>query len=168
MNNNVKKYTDKYWQKIYYNLYNYGLKKLDKKEEAEDFACWGLIINMNNRTTTLKSFLLIDYLREHYVGKVKIKEIFEAKKRLCFPLEFNENEHTQFILNFGDNERYHRKIKEYLKYLKPLEQTIVKLYCEDELTYKEIGEIFNVSESRICQKFRLIKRKIKNAPEIYK
>src|SRR5438445_736746 len=34
------------------------------------------------------------------------------------------------------------------------EQTILSLYYQEELTYREIGEVLGVTESRICQILR--------------
>jgi RNA polymerase sigma factor for flagellar operon FliA len=41
------------------------------------------------------------------------------------------------------------------------ERQILALYYEEELTYREIGSILGVSESRICQILRVVLRKLK-------
>ncbi len=44
-----------------------------------------------------------------------------------------------------------RRLVDVLKSLKPREQTILALYYVEELNYREIGEIMELTESRICQ-----------------
>jgi RNA polymerase sigma factor for flagellar operon FliA len=43
------------------------------------------------------------------------------------------------------------QLKEHIKTLKEKEQLVLSLYYEKELTFKEIGEVIGVSESRISQ-----------------
>ncbi len=47
--------------------------------------------------------------------------------------------------------RTKRRLVKVLKTLKPREQTILSLYYVEELNYREIGEILELTESRICQ-----------------
>jgi RNA polymerase sigma factor FliA len=42
------------------------------------------------------------------------------------------------------------------------DQTILSLYYEEELTYREIGEVLGVTESRICQILRSLQKKLRN------
>jgi RNA polymerase sigma factor for flagellar operon FliA len=42
------------------------------------------------------------------------------------------------------------------------EQKILALYYEEELTYREIGSILGVTESRICQILRAVQRKLRD------
>lgn len=42
-------------------------------------------------------------------------------------------------------------IQEYIKNLESKQRTVMSLYYYEELTFKEIGAVLNVSESRICQ-----------------
>jgi len=41
------------------------------------------------------------------------------------------------------------------------ERQILALYYEEELTYREIGSVLGVTESRICQIIRAVQRKLK-------
>jgi RNA polymerase sigma factor for flagellar operon FliA len=45
------------------------------------------------------------------------------------------------------------------------EQQILALYYEEELTYREIGSIIGVTESRICQILRAVQRKLRERLE---
>lgn len=44
-----------------------------------------------------------------------------------------------------------RRLVEVLGSLKPREQTVLSLYYVEDLNYREIGEIMDLTESRICQ-----------------
>ena len=46
---------------------------------------------------------------------------------------------------------YHQQLAESIRLLPEKEQLIMSLYYDDELNFREIGEILDVTESRICQ-----------------
>jgi len=46
---------------------------------------------------------------------------------------------------------YHQQLAESIRLLPEKEQLIMSLYYDDELNFREIGEILEVTESRICQ-----------------
>jgi RNA polymerase sigma factor FliA len=41
------------------------------------------------------------------------------------------------------------------------DQTVLSLYYEEELTYREIGQVLSVTESRICQILRALQKKLR-------
>jgi RNA polymerase sigma factor for flagellar operon FliA len=45
--------------------------------------------------------------------------------------------------------------------LSPRDQTVLSLYYEEELTYREIGQVLSVTESRICQILRGLQKKLR-------
>ena len=45
----------------------------------------------------------------------------------------------------------HARVRELVARLPERERTVLSLYYEEELTYREIGEVLGVTESRICQ-----------------
>jgi RNA polymerase sigma factor for flagellar operon FliA len=46
---------------------------------------------------------------------------------------------------------YQRQLAESIKHLPEKEQLVMSLYYDDEMNFREIGEILDVTESRICQ-----------------
>ena len=56
----------------------------------------------------------------------------------------------------------HARVRELVARLSEREQTILSLYYEEELTYREIGEVLGVTESRICQILRGIQRGLRD------
>lgn len=48
-------------------------------------------------------------------------------------------------------DEYHRQLTLAIKNLPEKEQLVMSLYYHDELNFREIGEVLNVTESRICQ-----------------
>ena len=53
------------------------------------------------------------------------------------------------------------RLRDAIASLPDREQKILALYYEEELTYREIGVILGVTESRICQILRAVQRKLK-------
>ena len=49
------------------------------------------------------------------------------------------------------NDEYQRQLAESIRLLPDKEQLVMSLYYDDELNFREIGEILEVTESRICQ-----------------
>jgi len=54
------------------------------------------------------------------------------------------------------------RLREAIASLPAREQKILALYYEEELTYREIGSILGVTESRICQILRTVQRKLRD------
>jgi RNA polymerase sigma factor for flagellar operon FliA len=53
------------------------------------------------------------------------------------------------------------RLREAVLRLPQRDQTILSLYYEEELTYREIGDVLGVTESRICQILRAVQRKLR-------
>ena len=49
------------------------------------------------------------------------------------------------------DDEYRRQLAEAIRQLPDKEQLVMSLYYDDELNFREIGEILEVTESRICQ-----------------
>ena len=59
----------------------------------------------------------------------------------------------------------HLRLRELVARLPERARTILSLYYEEELTYREIGEVLGVTESRICQILREIQRDLRKQLE---
>jgi RNA polymerase sigma factor FliA len=55
----------------------------------------------------------------------------------------------------------HARVRELVARLPERDRTILSLYYEEELTYREIGQVLGVTESRICQILRGIHRNLR-------
>jgi RNA polymerase sigma factor for flagellar operon FliA len=55
----------------------------------------------------------------------------------------------------------HARVRQLVARLPERERTILSLYYEEELTYREIGQVLGVTESRICQILRGIHRNLR-------
>jgi RNA polymerase sigma factor for flagellar operon FliA len=55
----------------------------------------------------------------------------------------------------------HARVRQLCARLPERERTILSLYYEEELTYREIGQVLGVTESRICQILRGIHRNLR-------
>lgn len=59
----------------------------------------------------------------------------------------------------------HFRLRELVARLPERARTVLSLYYEEELTYREIGEVLGVTESRICQILRAIQRDLRQQLE---
>ncbi|HYZ90197.1 MAG TPA: sigma-70 family RNA polymerase sigma factor [Myxococcales bacterium] len=59
----------------------------------------------------------------------------------------------------------HERVRDLIKDLPQRDQTILSLYYEEELTYREIGQVMGVTESRICQILRGIHQNLRKGLE---
>lgn len=53
--------------------------------------------------------------------------------------------------DFLSDEEYQQQLAESIRSLPEKEQLVMSLYYDDELNFREIGQVLDVSESRICQ-----------------
>ena len=73
------------------------------------------------------------------------------------------NEETAFARVAAAQE--HERVRELVACLPERERTILALYYEEELTYREIGQVMGVTESRICQILRGIHQTLRKGLE---
>ncbi len=70
--------------------------------------------------------------------------------------EYNIHEHLEDVagespFEFCEKEEIKQKLAEAIQELPERERLILSLYYWDELTFKEIGQVLELSESRVCQ-----------------
>lgn len=103
-----------------------------------------------------------DILMETSTTKIiSLEELISSKGDVVFDNDMKET---------PDNIYLEKEIKELLKLcidkLSDKEKLVISMYYYEELTYKEIGAVLNLSESRISQinskSLQLIKEKLKN------
>ncbi|PZT48574.1 RNA polymerase sigma factor FliA [Helicobacter valdiviensis] len=105
-----------------------------------------------------------EYLSE--VLEIEIEKIKEARyaSEICVNLPLDEQ------LNFCQDEKTYDKIEkeELVKIIEQIlsassknEQLVVQLYYYEELSFKEIAEVLEVSESRVCQIHKAIIKKVR-------
>lgn len=64
--------------------------------------------------------------------------------------ELPDSEAKDILEDLGDSERV-QFITDFIKNLKEKKRHVMMLYYYEDLTFKEIGNVINVSESRVCQ-----------------
>ncbi len=64
--------------------------------------------------------------------------------------EFADPGQNDYLENIGNEERI-SFLSHYIEKLNERKKLVVSLYYYEELTFKEIGQVLNVSESRVCQ-----------------
>ncbi|HOM05948.1 MAG TPA: sigma-70 family RNA polymerase sigma factor, partial [Candidatus Kapabacteria bacterium] len=64
--------------------------------------------------------------------------------------ELPDTEHEDYLQQLENDERI-KQLTDFLQQLNEKKRLVMTLYYYENLTFKEIGSILNVSESRICQ-----------------
>lgn len=158
---------------------SYGKYKGFNKEESEDFSIYATIRTITARNPILK-FLFIDYFRERTHWARRKNPLTQQQARIDY-YTYRYDEHTNGgqpktfpgpdIIPFDKNKydisifqsyNYYKYIpQEYLEGLDLEEKKHIILYFVDGWTNAEIGKCFGLSESRISQKWKLLKEKMK-------
>lgn len=139
-------------QKKFWNfLYKYGLKKGLRHEHAEEFAQEAFIKYSNGNTNL--NWLIIDFKRKEF-GDIRTPA---GRNRANANIEFNE-----FYIGRSNGSLDGNQFESlsFDRYLKLDERYLYKEIFEDGFKGKEIAIYYNVSESRISQKLKLIKNKL--------
>jgi len=64
--------------------------------------------------------------------------------------EIPDTSQEDFLVQLENDERL-KQLTDYLQQLNEKKRLVMTLYYYENLTFKEIGSILNVSESRVCQ-----------------
>ena len=75
-------------------------------------------------------------------------ELFSLDDMVVDPTQNNKSDDPYLQIQTKDLKRL---VKEQLKQLPEREQMVLSLHAVDELNFKEIGKILEISESRVCQ-----------------
>jgi RNA polymerase sigma factor (sigma-70 family) len=145
---------------------SYFLKtgRLSDWEDCAQSVICSFLENQSGKQTI--DHAVIDYLRERS-GK-KTHKGYEARIALENSLAQNGGESLNRIKDANFIEFIHSKLS-YEKLMAELEgrnRAVLKLYFEWGLTFKEIGDVFGISESRVSQLLADINRYIKKKLEI--
>lgn len=139
-------------QKKFWNfLYRYGLKKGLRHEYAEEFAQEAFIKYSNGNTNL--NWLITDFKRKEF-GDIRT---LAGRNRANANIEFNESYHGRSNGSLDGNQFESLPLD---RYLKLDERYLYEEIFEDGFEGKEIAIYYNVSESRISQKLKLIKNKL--------
>lgn len=130
---------------------NKALRVFKNKEDAEDFLPWYIIKRLEGKSKhQLIDHAIIDYKRENFGHLHTLEQKNQAKEDFYLK---DTDQQNQELAHMRDLAR---------KILTNKDYTIFYLYSQEELTMLEIGLLFGVSESRICQKIKTISKKLAN------
>lgn len=140
------------------------------KEEAEDFAGWliqGYLENKHRHQTIDQS--LIDYRRQQH-GDPRTSFYSQKRNAESFYEPLYKDD-SQIIDSSGPSDNYsesdfgelpsdRERHVDASNFLEGRDCEIFKKYFEDEINKKEIGRMFSISESRVCQILKRAKKEV--------
>lgn len=124
-------------------------KKFQLKNNIDDFIGFACLELVKNNKRDLEH-IYIDFIR-HELGRTGNKINYNTTSELIDDLYGEDTQNS--ILENKDEE-------EFSMTLLSLEEKLIYTLLKKEYSLKQIGLIFNVTESRICQKIKTIRSKI--------
>ena len=138
-------------------LYNYLLKILRNKEDAEDIL-QETFIAFHKKMNSVKESSYKSYLfRTAYNKALNLIKKRNAKNKLV--TSYNEMEHFEDKPN-ENNENQHELIKEAFSKLKPKEALLIELQYYQKMGYKQIAEVLETTPSAVDSKLVRAKKKL--------
>ena len=92
----------------------------------------------------------------YFLNVIKIEEMINESY-----YEKDLNSYDDDIQNEIEKKDFRENLAKAISTLKEKEQQVMSLYYYEELTLKEIGEILNLTESRVCQIHSAVLNKLK-------
>ena len=90
---------------------------------------------------------------------LRAKQFSDKKQKHFVRLEFMNFENVEDTIAPSENEMLFQKLSECVKKLEGIDKSIILLHLED-LPYKEIAQIFGLSENHVAVKIKRIKSKL--------
>jgi len=132
--------------KLWKMAYRYARSKRNPFEDSEDFASWVVEKQLTGRRALIKQ-LYIDWLRRKYSRKW-LDKIYSTEK-------LNDKPNVEKLI-------FRKEIFTRLfNFLCTRTKDMLILYCLYNYTYKEIGDMYGITESRVNQIFKSIRLKVK-------
>ena len=138
-------------------LYNYLLKILRNKEDAEDIL-QETFIAFHKKMDSVKGSSYRSYLfRTAYHKALNFIKKRNAKNKLV--TNYHEMEHFEDE-SFENNEQQNELIKDALSQLKPEEALLIELQFYQKMNYKQIAETLETTKSAVDSKLVRAKKKL--------
>lgn len=144
-------------------LYNFVRRFSFTDEEAEDLLqtifikVWKQVHRFDSEQSSFKTWIFT-------VARNSIYDELRKKKRMVSlsSLDVTDDEggygehedQTKDIVTILEHEVTHTRLLDALESLSPQEKTIVLLHFEEDMTFKEIGDIFSTSSNTVKSKYR--------------
>ena len=138
-------------------LYNYLLKILRNKEDAEDIL-QETFIAFHKKMNSVKESSYKSYLfRTAYNKALNLIKKRDAKNKLV--TSYNKMEYFEDKPN-QNNEDQNELIKEAFTKLKPKEALLIELQYFQKMSYKQIAEVLETTQSAVDSKLVRAKKKL--------
>jgi len=138
-------------------LYNYLLKILRNKEDAEDIL-QETFIAFHKKMDSVKETSYKSYLfRTAYHKALNLIKKRNAKNKLV--TNYNEMEHFE-DKQPKNNEQQNELVKDALSQLKPEEALLIELQFYQKMNYKQIAETLETTQSAVDSKLVRAKKKL--------
>ncbi len=138
-------------------IYNYLLKILRNKEDAEDIL-QETFIAFHKKMNTIKVSSYKSYLfRTAYHKALNLIKKRNAKNKLVTSYHDMEHFNDEPVEN---NDKKNELIKDALSQLKPDEALIIELQFYQKMSYKQIAEVLETTQSAVDSKLVRAKKKL--------
>jgi len=138
-------------------LYNYLLRILRNKEDAEDIL-QETFIAFYKKMNSIKESSYTSYLFRTAYHKA-LSHIKKRDKKNKLVTNYNEMEHFEDT-STKNNEQQNKLVKEAISQLKPKEALLIDLQYYQKMSYKQIAEVLETTQSAVDSKLVRAKKKL--------